>query len=270
MYKYTGVTIGADPEVFLLDKNGKPVSAEGLIGGSKEQPKPIPEMPRGFSVQEDNVAAEFNIPPAGDYEEFDQNIFRSLRYLNKVAKKYGHKLAYVDAFHFDPKYLATPHAQRLGCEPDLNAWTRSYNPAPIPPATLRTAAGHVHIGWHNPNVDSQFNLGKACDLFLGVPSILVTKKSERRSLYGKAGAIRIKEYGVEYRTLSNWWLESKTTRTTVGKKTFEMINRLNREGDYLLDSIEENEDAIVKCINNHDKDLAMRLMDTYNISHYPE
>ena len=33
-------TIGCDPE-FFLEKNGKPFSAIGLIGGTKEAPKPL-------------------------------------------------------------------------------------------------------------------------------------------------------------------------------------------------------------------------------------
>lgn len=270
MFNYQNITLGADPEVFLVDKNGLPVSAEGKIGGTKEMPKRIPELAEGFAVQEDNVAAEFNIPPSKSAEEFDTNLFRGLRYLTKVAKKNGHKLAFVDSLHFSAEALATPHAQRLGCEPDLNAWLQRYNPAPNPPATLRTAAGHVHIGYLKPTDDSRFNLAKACDLFLGVPSILVTPKTERRSLYGKAGAIRMKPYGIEYRSLSNWWIANKNTRQEVWNKTMQMLIRLNKEQQYLVEGLDEHEEMIVDCINNHDKDLAIELMDNFDISPFSE
>jgi len=49
------------------------------------------------------------------------------------------------------------------------------------------------------------------DLYLGVPSVLMDKGELRKQLYGKAGAYRMKPYGVEYRTLSNFWIFSDTT-----------------------------------------------------------
>jgi len=47
------------------------------------------------------------------------------------------------------------------------------------------------------------------DFYLGLPSLLFDSETKRRSLYGKAGAHRVKPYGVEYRVLSNKWLASK-------------------------------------------------------------
>ncbi|OYV41139.1 MAG: hypothetical protein B7Z80_02685 [Rhodospirillales bacterium 20-64-7] len=46
------------------------------------------------------------------------------------------------------------------------------------------------------------------DYFLGIHSLLWDKDGTRRKLYGKAGAFRPKPYGMEYRVLSNRWLDS--------------------------------------------------------------
>ena len=47
--------LGSDPELFLVDALGNFKSAVGLIGGSKEKPRPVLNRP-GFAVHEDNVA----------------------------------------------------------------------------------------------------------------------------------------------------------------------------------------------------------------------
>jgi hypothetical protein len=62
--------LGADPEVFLKDRNNKHLSVIGMIGAGKEDPLQVPGMPKGFTLQEDNVALEFGQPPAATADEF--------------------------------------------------------------------------------------------------------------------------------------------------------------------------------------------------------
>jgi hypothetical protein len=50
---------------------------------------------------------------------------------------------------------------------------------------------------------------KQMDFYLGLPSLLFDHDQERREMYGQAGAFRPKPYGVEYRVLSNRWLDSE-------------------------------------------------------------
>ncbi len=61
--KLTNVTIGADPELFIVnEKTGKIVSSIGLIPGEKGNAYKE-GMPEGFGLQIDNILAEFNVPP---------------------------------------------------------------------------------------------------------------------------------------------------------------------------------------------------------------
>ena len=53
--------LGCDPEILLVNATGKYISSVGLIGGSKDFPRPIDG--EGNAVQEDNVSVEFNTPP---------------------------------------------------------------------------------------------------------------------------------------------------------------------------------------------------------------
>ncbi len=262
--------LGADPEVFLVDKRGNPVSVEGLLGGTKNKPLPMAGLPDGFFVQEDNVAAEYNICPAKTAQDFSRNIMRGLSYVQKQVRRHGYEISCQSALHFSFDQLNTPHAQMLGCEPDFNVWRKELNEPPMPPQTLMTAAGHVHISWKNPNADSAILFGRAFDLFVGVPSLLVTKPNERRQLYGRAGAVRLKNYGVECRILGNEWLLKKAHCTHIFHTCTLIADRLNIYQDFLDDNLEFHGDRIQDTINNHNIDEALKLMAVFDVPAFPE
>lgn len=199
------LTIGADPELFLQNSNKKLISAVNLIGGTKENPLPL-DYP-GCALQEDNVAAEFNIPPCKTFKEFNSSIQFVLAHLELKVEPLGLSLASKIASHtFTEDQLDTWQAMVFGCEPDFNAWTKKQNPRPkVDNPNLRSAGGHIHIG---TDLD-KIAIIKSMDLHLGVPSLDLDTDTERRKLYGKAGAYRPKSYGVEYRTLSNFWIWSE-------------------------------------------------------------
>lgn len=57
------------------------------------------------------------------------------------------------------------------------------------------------------------------DFYLGLPSLLFDNDNKRRQMYGQPGSYRPKPYGVEYRVLSNKWLESDTLKRWVFRNT---------------------------------------------------
>ena len=217
-----GFLFGCDPELFIKDSaTGEYVSAEGLIPGTKENPYPVTKG----AVQVDGMAAEFNIDPVDNFEDWNRNIAAVLNQLQKMLPK-GLELDAVPAVRFNPEvfHSAPDKAKELGCQPDFNAWTGEVNPPPNDPSDpyLRTASGHIHVGWTDGAdlTDSQHivncrDLVKQFDWFLGGWSVKMDNDPTRRNLYGKAGACRYKPYGVEYRVLSNFWIMSKERRLAV-------------------------------------------------------
>lgn len=212
-----GFTFGADPELFVVDSTkGNIVSCHDLLPGTKANPHAV----QHGAVQVDGTAAEFNIDPASSFEEFDRNIVAVTEQLQKMLPD-THYLIAVAAHQYHKEYFETlPYsAIELGCMPDYDAWTGKRNPKPRASGrpTLRTAAGHVHIGWsrddgkpHNtqdPGFLAECNLLiQLMDWHVGAWACTVDQDVTRRALYGKAGACRYKPYGVEYRTLSNFWV----------------------------------------------------------------
>ena len=98
------------------------------------------------------------------------------------------------------------------------------------------------------------------DLFLGLQSVVLDSDERRKELYGKAGAHRIKKYGVEYRVLSNFWIENKGLMKWAYQQTLKAIDFVNNNG------IITNEQEIVDAINTSNVELALEILDDYNIN----
>jgi hypothetical protein len=254
------ITIGSDPEVFLLGEDGKYKSSIGKIGGTKVSPKPITD--KGHAVQEDNVLAEFNIPPCKTAQELIDNIAVCMDWLSTNLTPL--KPTVVASGHFDPSELNHPNAKEAGCDPDFNVWlggTQNDKPS-LKGKTLRSAGGHVLIGYNNPDIFTSFELLKLFDLFLGIPSVIYDKDTERRSLYGKAGCFRIKEFGFEYRTLSNVWIKSPEMITWLYNNVMDAINYYNSGKS--IDTVDF--ELIQETINTSNTELALQLINKYGIN----
>lgn len=252
-------TIGADPELFFSDSYGNFKSVIDLLGGSKDSPK---EFDKGFYVLEDNVAAEFNIPPATSSKDFINNIDIALTYLDLVAKNKNLKLSQKASASFPMEELSHPMAFVFGCDPDFNAWTGRKNPRPhCDDISLRSCGGHVHIGVDGFESKSEkMGIVKTMDLFLGVKASRIDTDVKRRELYGKAGAFRYKPYGVEYRTLSNFWIWEKQLIEWVYNQVQNGLVFAEKYGPNYLNG---DGDAIRKCINKSDEGAFEYLMEKY-------
>jgi hypothetical protein len=212
----TKILLGADPELFMRNPNtGAFVSAHGAVPGTKREPFKVPYG----AIQIDGTALEFNIDPASTVDEFVHNLTSVRSQIAAYVPGYNvvaEPVAIYDKDYFD--WDVPGPAKELGCDPDYNGWTNMTNPRPEPGnKPMRTAAGHIHIGWtEGQDVfdKSHFELcslvSRQLDYYLGIYSLLWDKDGTRRELYGRAGAFRPKPYGVEYRVLSNSWLNSET------------------------------------------------------------
>lgn len=249
--------LGADPEVFLQDKNGKAISSIGYINADKWNPMQIPFMPPGFTLQEDNVALEYGIPPAASAQEFVDHIQKVM----EASKKYLPDLSFskLSCIVFDEDQMQTAAAHQFGCEPDFSAWEGGKkNRKPKPPHPLmRSAGGHIHV---ETDAD-KITVVKLMDLYLGVPSVIMDAGEDRRQLYGGPGCFRPKSYGVEYRTLSNFWIFDKKLITWAWNQTQQALSRARDD----ISWVEAEKDNIVTCINKGNKDLAWSLCNAYNL-----
>jgi hypothetical protein len=238
--------IGADPELFLHDGK-KFISSIGRIGGTKSEPK---RLLGDFALQEDNVTVEYNIPACETPDKFVWANMLMLDHIEKVAKSQGLKSVIASSAVFDDAELSTPEARVFGCDPDFDAWELMPNPRPTcANENLRSAGGHIHIGIEASS-RQKIQIVRALDLMLGVQLAFMDPASERRALYGKAGACRIKPYGVEYRTPSNVWLSDESLMENVASIAYRVSQGIEPE---ILKAANTLEKQIKLAINELDE-----------------
>jgi len=256
----TNFLVGSDPEWFIVNfQKQRFISAEGVIGGSKKNPRPVGG---GFFVQEDNVATEGNIPPAATKEELVSSILAIKETISKMIPK-GCELYNGSMGNFTEKELDTDQGGTFGCEQDYNAYTGKIN-APvcaIKGDLVRFAGGHLLTGYKNPKDKTSYELIKAQDLFLGVPSIILDSDRNRRGMYGKAGSCRIKDFGVEYRTLSNFWTKSKESIEWAYEGIAKSIDFVNNK-EKISNSMSKK---IVEIINTYDEKKALEVVREFSL-----
>lgn len=254
----TKITVGADPEFFLIDSKTRTyVSAHDMIPGTKQAPHPVD----GGAIQVDGTAVEFNIHPANSENEFISNIQTVLNVLREMIPK-RYEFTFSPSVIYNRLYFEKlpRQAVELGCTPDWNGYTVAHNPIPEPVGTMRTGSGHVHLGWEIDGVpfsadpeDRQHilncaRLSRNLDVTLGLPSLDWDADRNRRKMYGKAGCFRPKPYGFEYRTLSNSWLRDVSLMRKVYRGAVEGTRDYLEKGPACL-FMQQNMEQIRERIN---------------------
>ena len=242
-------TIGADVELFLMHRSTKEIiSAEGYVKGTKNVPFNFDASNKYFATSLDNVLAEYCIPPVTDKAKFKEYLQKGKEYIEKTIPDTFCTVSLPSAI-LDAKWLQTENAKLFGCEPDYCVWIRDINPKPIAEnQNLRSAGGHIHIGYKDVTMETSEELVKAMDLFVGVPSVLQEPDNDRKRLYGKAGCFRFKDYGVEYRTISNYYVGDDRLTDWVFEAIEKAIGAVNDGMDF-----DQYKDRIIDAIDNNNK-----------------
>jgi len=254
------ITLGADPEIFICNDK-EIVSAEGLTdGGTKRNPKKISD--EGHAIQEDGIMFEYNIPPCKTEDEWVNAHKTCIDYLGILAEVNGFSLSNKVSSVVNKKYLQSLQATTFGCEPDFNVYSKSVNEAPDNNTNLRCAGGHVAFGYENPQFEISEKIVKAFDMFVTLPALFKDNDTRRRELYGKAGSFRVKDFGVECRALSNFWIQSEENMRWVYKQSIKAIETvLSNEIDDLIELYSEQ---VRDAIDTADLNLATKLLININ------
>lgn len=254
-------TIGADPEIFLVDGKGELIPAFELFDEKSKTAIGSPYW--------DGYQAEFNVSPDTCMDSLCYRIQRALSRTQSAARKKNKAadLTMQNVFDVSEERRNTDDKKYVtfGCTPSLNVYGETFPEVDAKLVPFRSAGGHLHLalphGNKNPHV---VDIVKELDRILGVISVCMFQfydSPRRRALYGKAGEYRLPKHGMEYRVLSNAWLVHPVALHTVYE-----IARLCM-GMYVMGAKpgpwaewDVTEDEARQCINTCDVDMAKSLI----------
>jgi hypothetical protein len=285
------IMFGCDPEFFFEDSNGKVIGSEKVLKKCDKD---------NMNVVIDGVQAELNPKPSYCRQILAGNIANCFRNLTTTLSDRGIKVAVkIDSLvNVSRQELdsLSEGCQVFGCDPSINIYEEGEDKTSkikVDPKKYlkRSAGGHSHLGnaYINYITDKRYSengeydeyikaakrieqaLKKSPDIMVSVLDIIVGNtcvlldraegNKERRENYGRAGEYRLKPYGIEYRSLSNFWLRSYQLMSFVTglcRFAVHLVSESTPENDYikaLFDAVSRED--IVKAINENDEKLAM-------------
>ena len=261
------LTLGADPELFVFN-------------GAKLLPafEFLPPKGKDTMIYWDGFQAEWKYSHPDNYCQ--NNLVKatreSLMKLQAKAKVTAPqaRLSLSNVVRVPQSILKTADTPfvELGCQPSYNVYrmrgTGVPNPRLLP---YRFAGGHMHFGTWTTEKPKYEKIVKMLDRILGVWAVGVARNIDnpiRRQYYGLAGEYRMpmyKEdrfskggYGVEYRTLSNFWLASPALMQVtwdIGRLCVRLAT--SKFGGLWIASEQE----VIETINNCDYQQADKILD---------
>jgi hypothetical protein len=218
--------LGTDAELFI-QKGDKIVGSEVCI------------PPEGLLVQDGIRAAQHSIVRDGVQAELHPAPFSCrASHANSLAMLFAHlhehlskvpdfKICFTPVVKLSQEELdgLSPEARVLGCQPSLNIYDERASINVPPNYPYRSAGGHVHVGYKGQlscTLPDPKEIIQVMDILVGNTCVLIDRDPNaalRREVYGRAGEYRLPLYGVEYRTLSNFWLQAHQLWSLVGGLT---------------------------------------------------
>lgn len=261
-----GFYIGADPEIFVENKEGEVIPAFNFLK-HKNDINVDKDRSYGQSLYWDGFQAEFTVAAGTCLQGRVASMIASLNLLNKKAKEFNPeaRLSLKTVMNIPEHYLMSSKDEHvaLGCMPSLNVYNlKGEEHTDGRKLLTRSTGGHIHFGVGKLEQKKVDEMVKALDAIIGVMCVSLFAKYDdptRRRSYGLAGEYRLPKHGVEYRTLSNAWLAHPFITHIV----FDVARKAAMLGlNGYRDRYKGTEQEIIDCINNGDVKKAQELMNT--------
>jgi hypothetical protein len=254
------------------------------IGGDIKHPLYVEG--ESFKIIGDGAAYEINLKgPCYSPREMWQKIHEAKFAISTLLQSAGYSLYTKPVINFDYTRWYTPQYQDMeryrksmefGCDPDLDAcnvdWLCKIQDVSTHP--FRYGGGHLHLSGDPDITKYPIPFVRLLAIYLGNYGIInsdsLELEKDRAMYYGKPGKYRIQDYpngekGVEYRTLSNSWLNYNFDDFEF---LFELVNTcldLLKNKEEGRKKLTEFLDPTIVAITNADKNLSTGILRTLGV-----
>lgn len=252
----SSITLGADPELFFV-KDGVMIPSTEVI---KEETN---------LVARDGFQLELH-PTSNTCRQVVANyIGMGLRTAREMATRAGATISFSLSHVVDDKVWkqSGKDLKQFGCHPTTNVHEADFKRPNGMRVKFRAGGGHIHVGGltlvEKNDLDT---IVKLMDIIVGNTLVLLDRDPAnitRRKNYGRAGEYRPKDYGLEYRVPSNFWLKHYVLWSlATGLIRNAMTVYRNGNAEELLSRF--NMKKVRDAINNNDYMKAMENFTTYS------
>jgi hypothetical protein len=213
-WQKSNIFLGCDPEIFVTAENELFPAYKFLP--PKQEAKLFNGVYTNARVFWDGFQAEFSLSETPCVAHVVDGIREGLRGVHELARLNNPtaKLTTRNVFQIPVKTLRSEKEEfvMLGCNPSQNVYGMlGEDVFDARKLRYRFAGGHIHFGISKFNFTREENESfvRALDAILGVWSVGAAANFDnpiRRKYYGLAGEYRLPKHGLEYRTLSNFWI----------------------------------------------------------------
>jgi len=261
---HSTISMGCDPEFFF--KTG-----DKVIGAEHILPKVGLEA-GGYGTSKfviDGVQAELNPYPNTCRANLANTIsqcFKSLK-IELDKQKKGVMLDFSRSVEISKEELAKldEKNQKFGCMPSKSSYPDAgIKLSKVDPLKYlkRSAGGHIHLGCGAGYHKKADDIVQMLDIICGNTCVLIDRdkgNAVRRKLYGRAGEYRLPAHGIEYRTLSNFWLTDYRLMSFafgLARLAYTLATNYSAEANIKAFKSKVNMDDIQKAINKNNFRLA--------------
>jgi len=243
--------IGIELELATYLK-GEPVVAGRFMNACKDKPAEI----NGHLIHRDASMVELAMKSAGCPRELAHNYQDALSIVVALLPDDVSLLAAPAVEYTSEELKRDPYASVMGCSASRNVYLAEPTPSEYQDNT-RYSGMHVNIQVDDPREEDAL----ALDVYLGLFSVIHWEQEhkeaiiKRRECYGQAGEFRIKDFGIEYRTLPSCAFDPMHTQT-VWQLVDQALSCTPQQIDAMIPRMED----IWKAIQTCDAELAHDLI----------